>query len=352
MADHVRPRTSPDEEPDPVALGSWLRDHVGGDGEVHLERIGVGAGVANVLHGVEWAGRTFVMRRPPSDAAKLTASAGNMQREARSSHRARPPRTCGIHGSWASRQTRRCSERRSCSWRGSTDSRRSTPYRGRFSTTTHGGRSARSWWTRLADVALVDWKAVGLGDYGKPGGFLARQVDRWLWQLDSYRTRPLPHLDEVIAWLRAKLPSPGPVGLMHGDYSLFNVMFAWDSPARLAAIIDWDTSTIGEPLMDFGHLLARWDEPGEEPTTLGSGDIADRQGLTPRAEMMDRYQALTGFDLSNIRYYEVLSLFKLGCIMEGHYANEVRGVASGGRFANSAPGLFVDALRIANGERV
>ena len=140
--------------------------------------------------------------------------------------------------------------------------------------------------------------------------------------------------------------------MMHGDYSLFNVMFSHESSARLAAIIDWDTSTIGEPLMDFGHLLSRWDEPDEEPTTLGSGDIADRHGLTSRAEMADRYQAHTGFDLSNIRYYEVLSLFKLGCLMEGHYANEVRGVASGGRFANSAPGLFADAVRIANGGRV
>jgi aminoglycoside phosphotransferase (APT) family kinase protein len=156
----------------------------------------------------------------------------------------------------------------------------------------------------------------------------------------------------VTGWLRRELPAPGPTGIVHGDYSMFNVMFTADQPPRLAAIIDWDTSTIGEPLMDLGHLLARWDEPGEEPTHLGSSDIADRTGMVSRAELAERYAARTEFDLSHLRYYEVVSLFKLGCIMEGHYANAMKsGEAVEPRLARSAPNLFADALRIARGER-
>ena len=177
----------------------------------------------------------------------------------------------------------------------------------------------------LAELAVVDWQTVGLDGFGKPDGFLARQVDRWLWQLDSYRSRDIPELDTVTEWLRRHLPDPGPIGIMHGDYSMFNVMFAPGAPARLAAILDWDTATVGELLMDLGHVLARWDEPGEEPTMLGSADNGERSGVPSRGELAARYAERTGFDLAHLRYYEVLSLFKLGCIMEGHYAE--RGAA-------------------------
>jgi len=205
----------------------------------------------------------------------------------------------------------------------------------------------------LGELATVDWKAVGLEGFGKPDGFLARQADRWMWQLDSYRFRPLPDADVVASWLRDNLPPPGPIGIMHGDYSLFNVMFAKAAPAHLDAIIDWDTATIGEPLMDLGHVLARWDQVGEEPTSLGSADLADRTGLSSRAELTDVFASLTGWDLSNLRYYEVLSLFKLGCIMEGHHVQELKAHTGNepGRFAETAPGLFRDALRIIRGER-
>jgi len=204
----------------------------------------------------------------------------------------------------------------------------------------------------LAELALVDWQAVGLEGFGKPDGFLARQVDRWLWQLDSYRTREITEVDPVAEWLRVHLPDPGPVGIMHGDYSMFNVMFAYGAPAHLAAIVDWDTATIGETLMDLGHVLARWDEDREAPTSLGSSDSANRAGFASRAELAGRYEQRTGFDLSNLRYYEVLSLFKLGCIMEGHYANAIKhGEPLGGQFTTMSIDIIADAARIARGKR-
>lgn len=339
-----------DESNENSAIAAWLRERVGGDGEVVLERIGIGIGVANVLHSFAWDGVDYVMRRPPAADAKLTASAGNMLREARvleamAKTSVRHPHLVGM-----------CEDPSviGCPFLVMKKVDGFTPVD--VLPATHNSPQIKATFglelvRALSEVAKVDWQAVGLSGYGKPDGFLTRQVDRWLWQLDSYRTRPLPCLDNVTQWLRENLPTPGPIGLMHGDYSLFNVMFGYDLPGRLAAIIDWDTSTIGEPLMDFGHLLSRWDQPDEEPTTLGSGDIADRTGITSRAAMTELYADLTGFDLSNITYYQVLSLFKLGCLMEGHFVNEMSGVASGGRFADSAPGLFRDALRIAQGGR-
>ena len=106
---------------------------------------------------------------------------------------------------------------------------------------------------------------------------------------------------------------------MHGDYSLFNVMASPRDTRRLAAVIDWDTGTIGDPLLDIGHLLARWTEPGEEPA-IGVWDIETRDGLPTRAELAARYAERTGTDLSALPYYEALALFKLAIILEGAVA--------------------------------
>jgi aminoglycoside phosphotransferase (APT) family kinase protein len=173
-----------------------------------------------------------------------------------------------------------------------------------------------------------------------------------LWQLNTYRSRALDDLDEVVDWLKLNLPPAGPIGIMHGDYSMFNVMFNPTTPPSLAAIIDWDTATIGEVLMDMGHVLARWDDPGEAASALGSSDIADRNGLATRAELAKRFADRTNFDISHLHYYQVLSLFKLACIMEGHYANYMRSPTGDmGPFIGIGPALLSDAARIARGER-
>jgi aminoglycoside phosphotransferase (APT) family kinase protein len=104
----------------------------------------------------------------------------------------------------------------------------------------------------LADVANVDWRQAGLGHFGKPDGFLQRQVPRWLGQLERYRVRDLPHLDDLSGWLEGARPATQRAGLIHGDFSFFNVMFASGTTARLAAIVDWESATIGDPLLDLG----------------------------------------------------------------------------------------------------
>ncbi|HTU07472.1 MAG TPA: phosphotransferase family protein, partial [Trebonia sp.] len=177
----------------------------------------------------------------------------------------------------------------------------------------------------LAELAAVPWRERGLDGLGRPEGFLDRQVSRWLRQLDgygklpTYQPRDIPGLDWLASWLEANRPPAQPAALMHGDYSLFNVMASPRDTRRLAAVIDWDTGTIGDPLLDIGHLLARWTDPGEEPA-IGVWDIETREGLPTRAELAARYAERTGTDLSALPYYEALALFKLAIILEGAVA--------------------------------
>jgi len=171
----------------------------------------------------------------------------------------------------------------------------------------------------IAELANVDWRAAGLEGFGKPEGFLERQVGRWLGQLETYRSRDIPGLDEVAAWLEDARPSGSEPAILHGDYQLINVMFAPQSPARLAAIVDWEQSTIGDPLLDLGWLLAGWQDPDEEDARFTSAYFADRTGLPTRAELAGRYAAAGGRPLDRLDYYVVLALFKLACILEGSY---------------------------------
>jgi aminoglycoside phosphotransferase (APT) family kinase protein len=203
-----------------------------------------------------------------------------------------------------------------------------------------------------AALSEVDWRARGLDGLGKPEGFLERQVPRWLAQLDRYRTRALPELDFLTGWLDANRPVMSSAALLHGDYSPFNVMVVPEAPVRLAAIIDWDTGTIGDPLLDIGHLLARWTEPGEDPV-IGeqAGGVA---GYPTRAEMSRRYEDRTGRDLSALPYYEALALFKLAVILEGVFARErAAGVPDEhNSMGEMVPRLLVGAAEFARGQRV
>jgi len=174
---------------------------------------------------------------------------------------------------------------------------------------------------RLADLALVDWRAAGLDGFGKPEGFLERQVERWLSQLATYRTREIPGLDEVSAWLGDHVPKAQEPAIIHGDYQFINTMFAHGAPARLAAIVDWEQATIGDPLLDLGWLIAGWADPSEEPRSrFASGYFASRDGLPTRAELIERYARRTGLPVDGLDYYVVLAMFKLGCVLEGGYA--------------------------------
>ncbi|WP_113963328.1 phosphotransferase family protein [Mycobacterium shimoidei] len=171
-----------------------------------------------------------------------------------------------------------------------------------------------------AKLGRVDWRAQGLEGFGRPEGFHERQVDRWLAFLDDYRVRELPGLDEAAEWLRRNRPAHYTPGIMHGDYQFANVMFAHGAPARLAAIVDWEMTTVGDPLLDLAWCLLGYD--GEHPRS--DGFYLDMTGMPARSELLAHYESVSGLSTENIHYYLVLANWKLGIVLEKTYAAGVR----------------------------
>jgi aminoglycoside phosphotransferase (APT) family kinase protein len=196
----------------------------------------------------------------------------------------------------------------------------------------------------LAGIHAFDWRAGGLDDFGRPDGYLDRQVPRWLGQLERYRTRALPEVDEAGRWLAAHVPPMQEPAVIHGDYKLDNLLLAPDLPVRLVAVVDWEQSTVGDPLVDLGWVLGLWAEPGDAAFLGGLSPFAGVEVPT-RAELRDRYAAATGRDLTNLSFYCVLALFKLACVMEGSYARFRAGTSDDAYFAGLETGVPALARR-------
>lgn len=203
----------------------------------------------------------------------------------------------------------------------------------------------------IASLGALDPGALGLADFGRPEGFLERQVARWRSQLESYAELPgypgpdIPGLERVAAWLDANRPETFRAGVLHGDYHLANVMFAPDGP-RLAAIVDWELSTVGDPLLDLGWLLATWPDP--EGATPGAIGVQPWDGFPTADELVARYAERSTRDLSAIDWYAVLACYKLGIILEGTHARACAGQApraTGDVLHATTVGLFERALR-------
>lgn len=206
-----------------------------------------------------------------------------------------------------------------------------------------------------AKLGAVDYRAVGLADFGKPDGFLERQVPRWLSELESYAkfdNYPGPDIgdvDSVAAWLREHQPSDFTPGIMHGDYHAANVMFSPTGP-DVVAIVDWEMCTIGDPLQDLGWMLATWYRPGHEPVL--PNELMTAGNLATPDELVQRYAANTDRDLSRIDWYTVLACFKLGIILEGSHARAAAGLAPreiGDILHTATVRLFQRATAIMNG---
>jgi aminoglycoside phosphotransferase (APT) family kinase protein len=187
----------------------------------------------------------------------------------------------------------------------------------------------------LAALGRVDYLAVGLGDFGNVDGFLERQVPRWRSQLEKYRSyegwpgrEGLPGVDEIERWLQANRPRDFQPGILHGDYHLANVMFRRDGP-ELAAIVDWELTTIGDPLVDLGWMLATW--PDRSGATLGTVGAIPWEGFPSAAKLLERYAQGSTRDLGAIRWYAVLGCYKLGVLQEGTYARAFAGKAESAR---------------------
>ena len=186
----------------------------------------------------------------------------------------------------------------------------------------------------LVEVHAVDWRAAGLEGFGKPTGYLERQVRRFTGLWEHNATREIAAIDEVTRWLGEHLPESGPATIVHGDYRLGNVMYSGD---RLSAIFDWELATIGDPLADIGYLLATYAQPGDPPSIVASlTTVTRREGFPTRDALVARYEERSGRAMTAVPWYTTLALWKSAIFLEGSYKR---------RLAGSTDDPFFDRLK-------
>lgn len=328
---------------DTKRVGEWLDTALPGASAV-AKITQIQGGASNLIYRVERGGQTFALRRPP--AVKNDPTSNTIRRELKLlkglSKSAIPhPRliaacedtdVIGVPFAllqWVDGFTPR------------------NPLPAGFDTPDAKRAMAEQLIDGLVPVCLANWQAMGLEGFGKPENFLVRQVDRWLGQLERARSRDMPGLDTLCEWLRANTPATQRITLIHGDYQFINVMFAHGEPPKLAAIIDWESATIGDPLLDLGWVLAGWQEEGELPS---HATYIDWEGFPTRKEMAIRYAHRTSLKITDLNFYMALALFKLAVIMEGWYFSYKNGKSdhpSHKEMETVVPGMLARAARFA-----
>ncbi|MGB2710911.1 MAG: phosphotransferase, partial [Conexibacter sp.] len=205
----------------------------------------------------------------------------------------------------------------------------------------------------LVEVHAVDWRACGLEGYGKPTGYLERQLRRFGGLWEHNKTREIPTLDRVTAWLAAQRPESGPATIVHGDYRLGNTMLAHGAPARLVAIFDWELATIGDPLADVGYLAATYAQPGDAGTIFTLGAVTTQPGFPTREQLIARYEERSGRAMGDVRWYATLALWKAAIFLEGSYRRLLAGTTDDPFFQlldTGVPDLAAYAWGVANGD--
>lgn len=205
----------------------------------------------------------------------------------------------------------------------------------------------------LAALHAVDPDAVGLSGYGRPAGFVERQVRRWTGQWDKSKTRDVPELDELGRRLAKQIPAQYRSTVVHGDYRLDNVVYDAESPARISAILDWELSTLGDPLTDVAFLALFWRSTEDPALSLVPG-ISHLPGFPDRLVLLDRYAAASGADLDGIDYYLAFAHFKFAVVVQGVAARSAAGLMGGqdfGDLGDEVLGLAQAGLEHIRGER-
>lgn len=326
---------TPGDEPAGIRIGpvtGWLADHVGTEGPLRFERLA--GGHSNLTYRIDdAAGRTVVLRRPPE--GDLLPTAHDMGREHRLIDALGPtdvpvpealatctdPSVIGApfyvmaHVDGVVLHT---ADQAEASF--DEDQRRSI---------------GRSFIEVLARLHAVDPDAVGLGDLSRKEDYIARQLKTWWRQYEASRTASDPLLGRVNEWLQGNIPEQGPARVVHGDYRLGNTIS--DADAHIAAVLDWEIATLGDPLADLGYVLATWPRPGDDlvATTSATSMAA---GFPERAELLAAYAEATGADLSAIDYYVAWANWKTACIVQGVYRRYLDGQLS-------SEGVDVDGFR-------
>jgi aminoglycoside phosphotransferase (APT) family kinase protein len=344
----------PAELVDTEALHACLVGQLGEDRELKVERII--SGKSNETFLLDWGDDRWILRRPP--AGPLPPSAHDVLREYRV--------LTALHGRGvrAPRTILSCAD-------GSVigvpfyvmervpgSSLLEPPRPAFLDDPAEKRRVGKEIVNALAEVHEVDWREAGLDGFGKPAGFVRRQVERRMQQLESImvRCRHLPEMVAVNDWLAANLPDEcEEPTIVHGDYGLHNVLFAEEAPATATAILDWELSSIGDPLTDLGWLTAMWQQPDDqaEPGDQGFG-LTSQGGYHSRDELVAEYEERTGRKAHDIDFYRILSIWRLAIALEGTYARYRLGVTDNPYFATfeeRVPAMARRCLLIARGER-
>ena len=206
----------------------------------------------------------------------------------------------------------------------------------------------------LARIHAVDYEAVGLGDFGRPDGFMERQLRRWREQWERSKAEDLPGIDDLGRRLRAALPESGPPAIVHGDYRLDNTMLAPTDPTTIVAVLDWEMSTLGDPLADVGLLLLYWGQSSAQMIATGEA-IAQSQGFLTKDEMVEHYAKVTGREVDHLDFYVVFAFYKLAIIVEGIHARYRMGKTLGEGFEHMGAmvnSLVEEALAVADASPV
>jgi aminoglycoside phosphotransferase (APT) family kinase protein len=187
----------------------------------------------------------------------------------------------------------------------------------------------------LAQLHALDYAAAGLADLGKPEGYVARQVAGWSKRYQDAKTEDIGELESASQWLSQHLPADGRPSLIHNDYKFDNLAVDPQNPTRIVAVFDWEMATIGDPLMDLGTTLGYWLEPSEAgllpASTVGPTNLP---GCLTRRQLIERYAAQSGRDVTNVQFYYAFGLFKIAVIIQQIFARYVRGHTLDSRFSN------------------
>jgi aminoglycoside phosphotransferase (APT) family kinase protein len=212
----------------------------------------------------------------------------------------------------------------------------------------HARRLSESLVDTLVALHAIDWRAAGLDGFGNPDGYVERQVTGWTKRWQDARTDDIPEVDEVAAWLAARLPPSGPPAIVHNDFKLDNLVLDEADPTRIVGILDWEMATLGDPLADLGTALCYWVEAADPPELVAMRfGPTGAPGMMTRAEIAARYAEKSGRSVERIGYYYVLGLFKTAVVAQQIYKRWKDGLTKDDRFAQMILGVRAMARQAA-----
>jgi aminoglycoside phosphotransferase (APT) family kinase protein len=202
-----------------------------------------------------------------------------------------------------------------------------------FGTQDYPRRVSEAFIDCLAELHAIDIRRHGLDALGRPEGFLERQVRGWSERWERAKTTGLPQMDRLKRWLTDNRPGSPAATVVHNDFKLDNIVLDSRDPGRVVAVLDWEMTTVGDPLVDLGIVLCYWPEAGDPPVRREAiSPLTTQPGWPTRRQLLERYQSRTGLDLSAIRYYEVFGVFKLAVVLQQIYYRYFVGQTKDERF--------------------